>query len=81
MNQITRQHLNFLQEAGLAFEENQRLETYRDKENQFIALRYGLDRDCIWIYELGDDVGFFANIMAKAPQLILEELSERKCTQ
>lgn len=69
--QITKKHLAFLEEAKAAFEENVRLETYRNKDEEFIALRYGADRDCIQIFELGEEVGFFVQMMDKAPDLIL----------
>lgn len=74
--QIYREHLDFMEEAKVAFEENARLETYRNAEGTFIALRYGVDRDCIKIYELGGEIGFFANIMNKAPSLIVGDLDE-----
>ncbi|MEK5330280.1 hypothetical protein [Lysinibacillus sp. FSL W8-0992] len=69
MTQIYREHLDFMEEAKEAFEKNERLETYRNADNTLIALRYGLDRDCIDVYELGEGIGFFANIMRKAPPL------------
>jgi hypothetical protein len=54
-----------------AFEENERIETYRDTDDQFIALRYGPDRDCLMVFELGEEVAFLHNIMSKARKLIL----------
>jgi hypothetical protein len=75
--QITRTHLAFMEEAAAAFASNSRWETYQDKDAEYIALRFGMDRDCIKIYQLGEEVGFFANVMEKAPQLdILEYCSE-----
>jgi hypothetical protein len=67
--QITYQHLNFLQEAKEAFERNGILETYWDKDAyDLIALRYGQDRDCVMIYELGDDIALFAQQTVPAPK-------------
>lgn len=75
--QITRSHLAFMEEAAAAFASNPRWETYQDKDAEYIALRFGMDRDCIKIYKLGEEVGFFANVMDKAPQLnVLEYRSE-----
>lgn len=64
--------LDFLEEAKDAFNNNFRLETYRNTEDTHIALRYGLDRDCIQIYKLGEEVMFANNIMNKAPQLVVD---------
>ncbi|CAM3364969.1 hypothetical protein PALU110988_18765 [Paenibacillus lupini] len=62
--QITKRHLIFLEEAKRAFIENPHYETYRNEENNLIALRRGEDRDCIEIYKLSGRVGFFAQMMA-----------------
>ena len=73
-------HLDFMEEAKKAFEQHSRLETYRDEHNTLIALRYGADRNCMQIYELGGHVGFFAEVMEKAPDLIVDvkkEIPER----
>ncbi|MEK3784716.1 hypothetical protein [Paenibacillus sp. FSL R5-0810] len=59
MRSITPEHLAFVEEAAKAFEDNQRLETYYTDEAKLIALRFGADRDCIKVYELGEPVGFF----------------------
>lgn len=77
MTQIYREHLDFMEEAKKAFEENLRLETYRNEEETLIALRYGIDRDCIQIYKLGEEVGFFANMMSVAPELRVGGSCER----
>lgn len=76
MTQIYREHLDFMEEARQAFEIDERLETYRNDSDTLIALRYGIDRDCIRIYKLGEEVGFFANIMLKAPELYVGESHE-----
>lgn len=65
-----------MEEAKKAFDENYRLETYRNESDTLIALRYGMDRDCIKIYELGEEVGFFANIMNIAPPLHVGDSNE-----
>ncbi|MGO4181842.1 hypothetical protein AB4Z17_11720 [Paenibacillus sp. TAF43_2] len=61
--QITKQHLEFLEEAKIAFLVNVRWDTYFNDHSGLIALRFGPDRDCIRIYELGDEVGFFAQMI------------------
>lgn len=76
MTMIYREHLDFMEEAKQAFENNQRLDTYRNDGDTLIALRYGMDRDCIRIYKLGEEIGFFANIMSKAPELYVGEQHE-----
>ena len=70
---IYQEDLDFLEEAKQGFNKDPRLETYRNKEDTHIALRYGLDRDCINIYKLGDEILFAHNIMNKAPQLEVAE--------
>ena len=70
MGDIYQEDLDFLEEAKQAFQANIHQETYRNEEETHIALRYGEDRDCIYIYKLGEKVLFANNIMAKAPRLI-----------
>ncbi|KJD42463.1 hypothetical protein [Paenibacillus terrae] len=67
MKQITPRHLTFLKEAAEAFEGNDRWETYTNKEEDLIALRYGVDRDCIKVIELGDKVAFFVQVISASP--------------
>ena len=76
--QITNWHLNFLEESKKAFSENPRYETYRNDNDTLIALRYGVDRDCIQIFELGEEVGFFAQQIGLSPKLMVEDSSEDK---
>ncbi|MBO1003147.1 hypothetical protein [Pseudogracilibacillus auburnensis] len=76
MTQIYREHLDFMEEAKNAFEANERLETCTNADGTLIALRYGVDRDCIQIHELGEQIGFFANIMRKAPKLYVGDFDE-----
>ncbi|MCC3379862.1 hypothetical protein ACFQ5D_09420 [Paenibacillus farraposensis] len=66
MKQITQKHLTFLKEAAEAFEGNDRWETYTNEEKDLIALRYGVDRDCIKVIELGDEVAFFAQMISSS---------------
>lgn len=61
--QITKRHLAFMEEAGDAFGNNIGLTTWTNKDGDLIALRYGVDRDCIKVLELGDEVAFFAQII------------------
>lgn len=61
--QITKRHLAFLDEAKAVFEKNVCRETHWNTERDLIALRYGLDRDCINIFELGEEVGFFSQMI------------------
>lgn len=66
---IYQEDLDFLEEAKKGFNNDPRLETYRNREDTHIALRYGVDRDCINIYKLGEEVLFANNIMNKGPSL------------
>ncbi|MCM3598978.1 hypothetical protein M4D55_24895 [Metabacillus idriensis] len=66
--QITPIHLAFIQEAKEAFESSSTLETYSNKDDyEYIALRFGADRDCIMVYELGDAVANFVQQMDPKP--------------
>lgn len=76
MADIYQEDLDFLEEAKQAFQGNPRQETYRNDDETHIALRYGLDRDCIYIYKLGPKVLFANNIMPKVPQLILGDVND-----
>ena len=75
MGDIYQEDLDFLEEAKQAFQANVRQETYRNKEETHIALRYGEDRDCIYIYRLGEKVLLANNIMPAVPQLIVNHTS------
>ena len=66
--QITNQHLNFVEKAKEAFQNNPLLETYRDHpQNEMIALRMGVDRDCVLVFELGEEVANFVQQMDPQP--------------
>jgi hypothetical protein len=62
--QITNTHLAFLQEAKGEFEKYPLSETYTNAEETFIALRLGVDRDCVLLAELG---GCIANFVQQIP--------------
>jgi hypothetical protein len=67
-NQITKQHLSFVQEAKEAFEARPLYETYWNKDDfDLIALRIGGDRDCIMVYELGEEIANFVQQMDPKP--------------
>lgn len=57
--QIRKEHLEFLEEAKEVFEQDPFLETWRNKDEDLIALRMGMDRDCVLIYELGTEIANF----------------------
>jgi hypothetical protein len=66
---ITSTHLDFLDEAREAFMKNEILETYWDKDTfDLIALRFGMDRDCVLVYELGEEIANFVQQMNPAPK-------------
>jgi len=60
---INKQHLDFVDEVREAFEFNADLTTYRNEDDSLIALRFGLDKDCILVYELGGCIGNFVQQM------------------
>ena len=64
--QIHLEHLKFLAEAKAVFENEPRRATYRNENEDLIALCHRYDDDTIpsiEIYELGPQVAFFANIL------------------
>jgi hypothetical protein len=56
---IKRDTLKFVEEAKEHFEKDGKYEgaTYHNKD--YIALRWGIFDDCLKVYELGEEVGFF----------------------
>jgi hypothetical protein len=70
---IYKHEIEFMEKAKKHFEENARAETYRNEDATHIALRTGWDRDSILIYRLDGEVACFAQIMDKAPELVLKE--------
>lgn len=76
---LYQEDLDFYQEAKEAFENNQRLETYTNNEEEYIALRYGADRDCIKLYKLDGEVAFFNNVMENGRKVgFTDEIDELK---
>ena len=63
--ELTIEHFNFFEEALTAFEEDEKLQTYRDKDNKFIALRRGVARDCVQVFKLDGEIAFLHNIIEK----------------
>ena len=59
MPHITKEHLEFLEECRREFENEPLFETWRNEDETLIALRMGMDRDCIEVYELGERVANF----------------------
>lgn len=77
MKQISARHLEFLETAKREFSSNILLETWQD-EGDLIALRYGEDRDCVHIFELGESVAFFANMIPATDFMELVDTLARK---
>jgi hypothetical protein len=65
---IRPEHLDFLEESKKVFEENPLRETHISKDDELIALRYGEDRDCVYIYSLSCAVAFFAQQIKPNPK-------------
>ncbi|MGG4548289.1 hypothetical protein ABER02_10875 [Rossellomorea marisflavi] len=76
-SQINTSHLAFLREAKDQFEKSPIAETYRSPDDTMIALRLGVDRDCILIYELGDEIANFVQQISSqsSPRKLLFEFS------
>lgn len=72
MNQITKEALEFVEEAKKAFTENDDFTTYRNKEENFIALRGGMRDDCMTVYELGDPVGNFVEQLPRQHKVLVD---------
>ncbi|MEW5569701.1 hypothetical protein [Rossellomorea marisflavi] len=72
MNQISKEALDFLEEAKEEFSKNSNLTTYRSKEESFIALRVGFRDDCIKIYELGSPIGNFTQQLDKQHKVLVD---------
>ncbi|RKJ71337.1 hypothetical protein D7X33_22405 [Butyricicoccus sp. 1XD8-22] len=60
MNTITPEALEFLEEAKTKFEN---IEAMTYNNNEFIALRSGFREDSLIVYELGNEVGFFTEVL------------------
>jgi hypothetical protein len=61
--QITKEHLTFMEQAKEAFEANPLLETYTNDDQNHIALRMGMDRDCVDVYALDGHIANFVRQM------------------
>ncbi|MBT2647231.1 hypothetical protein J7E52_10930 [Bacillus sp. ISL-34] len=69
---IKPEHLAFLEEVKAVFEVNCRRETHQNEEGTLIALRFGADRDCINVFELGEEIAFFTQQIEPNPNPRLE---------
>lgn len=69
---IKPEHLAFLEEAKAVFGTNCRRETHQNEEGTLIALRFGADRDCINVFELGEEIAFFTQQIEPDPNPRLE---------
>jgi fructosamine-3-kinase len=66
--QITKNHLAFVEHAARAFEANPLYETFHHPSyGNLVALRSGEDRDCVNVYELGDEIANFVQQMEPCP--------------
>lgn len=83
MNMITKEALDFLNEAKEQLSKNPDFTTYRDEKENFIALRTGFREDCIAVYELGNPVGNFAEQLPRQHKVVIdyEQLEKYKKLQ
>ncbi|WP_100373102.1 hypothetical protein [Bacillus sp. FJAT-45037] len=65
--QITKEHLDFMAQAVAEFTEFPLLETYFTDSSPYIALRRGVDRDCIEIHEKGEVIANFVQQIEPKP--------------
>lgn len=65
--QITKRHLDFVGVAKGVFEDEPLRETCRSDDDTLIALRMGMDRDCVEVWELGDIIANFVQQMEPCP--------------
>lgn len=63
MSQINKKHLDFLEECREAFDSEILRETHFEKGGDLIGLRYGVDRDCIRMFELGEEIALFTKMV------------------
>lgn len=70
MKEIRPEHLVFLEEAAKAFEERSNLATYQNESETLIAVRTGVDRDSVRVYNLGEGVAVFTQQLdVRVPRL------------
>lgn len=72
MNQISKEALEFVNEAKESFISNEKMVTYTDKEKGYIALRTGFREDCIMVYELGNEVGNFTQQLPSQHKVLVD---------
>lgn len=72
MNMITKEALEFLNEAREQLKKNPDYTTYRSEKENFIALRTGFREDCITVYELGSPVGNFAEQLPRQHKVVVD---------
>lgn len=65
--QIHPSELLFMAEAKKAFQSSPLLQTYINDDETFIALRMGMDRDCIDVYQLDGGVANFVQQLEPIP--------------
>jgi hypothetical protein len=67
---IKKETLEFIENAKQYFESEEGKivgSTYQDDKLGYIGLRWGLLDNCIKVYELGDEVGFFEDWVDRVP--------------
>lgn len=76
MNAITKESLEFLEDAKQSFLKEDQQTTYSNDE--FIALRTGFREDCISIYKLDGEVGMFTEQLPSQHKVLVdyEELNK-----
>lgn len=55
--------IEFLNRAKKFFDQSLDHVSFRDEDVGLIALRYGLDDNCILLFELGNEIAFFEDWM------------------
>lgn len=67
---IKKETIDFVNKAKEYFETEEGKvigSTYTDKKLGYIALRWGMFDDCLKVYELGEEVGFFEQWLDRVP--------------
>lgn len=72
MCEITKEQFDFVEEARDAFESYPAMETYRNEEETLLAFRYGLNRDCILVYQIDGTIGRFTQMLKPSKVSIYE---------
>jgi len=71
---MTREVLEFVEICAKEFKADSSLYTWRDEN--YIGLRYGLGNDCIKVFEIGNEVGFFENWFVNEEEKMFPDLGE-----